>query len=287
MAQETLKSLLPKFTQYLEKAHKSPATVLAYKADLLQFIAFAETKGKALLEEITQDIIEGFRDTLLAQRFTPKTVSRKLNAIKTMFRFLIPENHLLFDPSSPVAHPKIEIGTPKFLSAMEYRALRDVAREDPKVSTMIELMLQTGVRISEVAGLKKANLGGGKFLVEAYATQPERVIPLGKKVSESLEAYLKTKDISDSPYLFTSKSGKPLAVRNIRSSIDKCMTKAGISGFSVNDLRTTFVVHNLQAGVDIVLLSQVVGHKRLSTTERYLEIAGVTEPGKKQALEEL
>ena len=56
MAQETLKSLLPKFTQYLETNGKSQATILAYKTDLLQFIAFAETKQKALLEEVKQDL---------------------------------------------------------------------------------------------------------------------------------------------------------------------------------------------------------------------------------------
>jgi len=65
------------------------------------------------------------------------------------------------------------------------------------------------------------------------------------------------------------------------------MQKAEIAQYSVNDLRTTFVVENLKAGVDLVLLSQIVGHKRLSTTERYLELAAVTEPGKKQQLVEL
>lgn len=65
------------------------------------------------------------------------------------------------------------------------------------------------------------------------------------------------------------------------------LQKAEITGYSVNDLRTTFVVENLKAGVDLVFLSHVAGHKRLSTTERYLELAGVKEPGKKQTLEEL
>jgi len=63
--------------------------------------------------------------------------------------------------------------------------------------------------------------------------------------------------------------------------------KADVPAYSVNDLRTTFIIENLKAGVDLVLLSQVSGHKRLSTTERYLELAEVKEPGKKQKLEEL
>jgi len=78
-----------------------------------------------------------------------------------------------------------------------------------------------------------------------------------------------------------------LAVRNIRAAIDRYRQRAEVPGYSVNDLRTTFVVENLKAGVDLILLSQVVGHKRLSTTERYLELAEVKEPGKKQVLEEL
>lgn len=78
-----------------------------------------------------------------------------------------------------------------------------------------------------------------------------------------------------------------MAVRNIRAAIDRYMQRAEIPSYSVNDLRTTFIVENLKAGVDLVLLSQVSGHKRLSTTERYLELAQVTEPGKRQTLIEL
>lgn len=78
-----------------------------------------------------------------------------------------------------------------------------------------------------------------------------------------------------------------MAIRNIRAAIDRYMQKAEIGKFSVNDLRTTFIVENLKRGVDLVTISQVAGHKRLSTTERYLEIAQIKEPGKKQRLEEL
>ena len=92
---------------------------------------------------------------------------------------------------------------------------------------------------------------------------------------------------TDALYVFVSKNGKPLAVRNIRAAIDRYMQRADISQYSVNDLRTTFVVENIKNGVDLILISQVSGHKRLSTTERYLELAGIKEPGKKQQLMEL
>jgi len=287
MAQEILKNLLPKFIKDLEDKGRSPSTVLAYRADLEQLISFVESKQKVYAEDVTQDIIEGFRDSLLIQRYTPKTVSRKLNAVKTFFRYLLSEGYLAKDPSLAVAHPKIETSLPKYLSPLQYRALRDVVREDRRVAAIIELILQTGIRISEVANLKLENIKPDKLIVEAYATQAERTIPLNISAKEEVDKYLKERPKTDSPYLFVSKNGKPLAVRNIRAAIDRYMQKAEITGYSVNDLRTTFIIQNLKAGVDLVLLSQVAGHKRLSTTERYLELAEVKEPGKKQVLEKL
>lgn len=287
MAKQTIKNLLPKFINSLEEKGRSPSTILAYRADLEQLVEF--TKGKNIIypDQVTQEVIEAFRDTLLAEKYTPKTVSRKLNAVKTFFRYLMEENYVDKDPSQNVAHPKIQASVPKYLSPLEYRALRDVVRDDARIAAIIELILQTGLRISEVANLKLENIKKEELIIEAHATQPKRNIPLNRPAKEAIERYQKDRPKTDSPYLFVSKNGKPLAVRNIRAAIDRYMQRAEIPDYSVNDLRTTFIVQNLKAGVDLVLLSQVVGHKRLSTTERYLELADVEEPGKRRYLEEL
>jgi len=287
MVQETLKNLLPKFIESLRTKGRSPSTVLAYRADLEQMLSFLHGKNIVTLDNVRQEHLEQFRDSLLAEKYTPKSVSRKLNAIKTFFRWLISENFTSFDPSQNVSHPKIESTPPKFLSPLEYRALRDVVRGDIRIAAIVEVILQTGMRISEIASLKLANVKAEEVKVEAYATQPERTIPLNSPAKEALDAYVKMRPKTESPYVFVSKNGKPLAVRNIRAAIDRYMQKADVPAYSVNDLRTTFIIENLKAGVDLVLLSQVSGHKRLSTTERYLELAEVKEPGKKQKLEEL
>lgn len=287
MTQETLKNLLPKFIADLKAKGRSPATVVAYRADLEQLIKFLLGKNKPLAQQVRPDDLEAFRDTLLAEKYIPKSVSRKLNAVKTFFRWLTSQKILQIDVSASVAHPKIESSLPKFLSQLEYRALRDVVRSDIRIAAMIELILQTGMRISEVANLKTGDVKEVSLKIEAYATQPERTIPLNKPAQDAIASYLGQRPKVNSPYLFVSKNGKPLAVRNIRAAIDRYMQKAEIPGFSVNDLRTTFIVENLKGGVDLVLLSQVTGHKRLSTTERYLELAGLKEPGKRQALIEL
>ena len=162
--QEPLNQLLPKFIQSLEEKGRSPATILAYRADIEQLINFLTQDNKALTEKITTTDLEKFRDTLLADKYTPKSVSRKLNAVKTFFRWLTSENLTSNDPSKPVSHPKIETSVPKFLSQMEYRALRDVCRSDIRCAAIIELMLQTGLRISEVANLKMNDLNANEII---------------------------------------------------------------------------------------------------------------------------
>ncbi len=284
---EPLSILLPKFIESLKQKGRSPSTLLAYRADLDQLTTYLAKKGKTLPSQIDLADLESFKESLLSQNYTPKSASRKLNAVKTFFRYLKETGSITADPSKDVTHPKIESATPKFLSQLEYRALRDITRADIRIHAIIELILQTGMRISEVATLKMANVTDHEIAIEAYATQPERVVPMNAPAKEALDQYLKERPQTDSPFVFVSKNGKSLAVRNIRASIDRFMQKAEIPQYSVNDLRTTFIVENLKRGVDLVTISHAAGHKRLSTTERYLELANIKEPGKKQKLEEL
>lgn len=287
MTNDTVKSLAPVFLKSLEDKGRSPATILAYRSDLEQLVDFLTKRNIATIDQVKSDDLDTFRDSLLADKYTPKTVSRKLNAVKTFFRWIVKEGKVSVDVSKNVAHPKIEVSLPKFLTPLEYRALRDAVRSDSRISAIIELILQTGLRISEIANLKLENIKDDKLVVEAYATQPERNIPLNKVAKDAVTEYLPTRPKVESDYVFISKTGKPLAVRNIRASVDRYIQKAELPKYSVNDIRTTFLVENIKAGVDLVLLSQVAGHKRLSTTERYLELAETKESGKKQTLTEL
>jgi site-specific recombinase XerD len=285
---EPIAKHLPTFIGHLQEKGRSPSTVLAYRSDLEQLNDYlSNTKNKPLPEQVLAEDLEAFRDYLLAENYTPKSTSRKLNAIKTFFRWLKEENHIVEDLSKDVSHPKIESSQPKYLSPLEYRALRDVVRSDIRIAAIIELILQTGMRISEVANLKLQHVKQDRVMIEAYATQPHREVPISQAALLATQGYIKDRPETLTPHLFVSKNGKPLAVRNIRAAIDRYMQKAEIAGYSVNDLRTTFIIENLRRGVDLVTISQAAGHKRLSTTERYLEIAEVKEPGKKQTLEEL
>lgn len=287
MPQTSLNELLPLFAEDLKRKNRSMATILAYKADIEQLIEYLKERAKIDPDQVTKEDLENFRDTLLRRKYIPKSVSRKLNAVKTFFKWMLDEKYVTANVSENVEHPRLKKEKPRFMTPLEYRALRDAARDDERIGGIIELILQTGLRISEVSNLKYENISDNEIFIEAYATQPPRKVPLNKRAKEAIEKYKAVRPQTEYPHFFVSKSGKPLAVRNLRASIDRYMQKAEIQNFSVNDLRTTFIIENLKAGVDVILISQISGHKRISTTERYLEIAGIKERGKKQELIDL
>lgn len=287
MNQEPIRKYLDQFNAELKSKDRSPSTILAYNSDLNQLIKFLEGRNVATFENLNQSHIDSFRDWLIAKKYTPKSVSRKLNAVKTFFRWLKDIKAISYDPSEKVEHPTIKTGKPQFLSPLEYRALRDVSRADSRTNAILEIILQTGLRISEVSNLKLADIKEDKIIISPYATQSGREVDLNAQTKETIEKWLQNRPNSDSEYLFISVNGNKLAVRNIRASIDRFMQRADIQNYSVNDLRNTFIVENLKAGVDISVVAKAVGHKRISTTQRYLELAGLKESGKKPQLEEI
>lgn len=284
---QALENLVPLFIKSLEDKKRSPSTILAYRSDLEQLVGYLKERSVLDGDSVRAENLAAFRDDLIEKKYTAKSASRKLNAVKTFFRWLKDEGHIEKDHSRDVSHPKIESSVPKFLSQLEYRALRDVIRHDTRIASIVEIILQTGMRISEVANLKIEHIKKDVVIIEAYATQGERSIELNNRAKEAIEDYLRERPVTEGIHLYVSKNGKPLAVRNIRASIDRYMQKAEIPEYSVNDIRNTFIVENLKRGVDLVTISVASGHKRLSTTERYLELAEVKDPGKKQKLEEL
>ncbi|MGI0001929.1 MAG: tyrosine-type recombinase/integrase, partial [Nitrososphaeraceae archaeon] len=118
------------------------------------------------------------------------------------------------------------------------------------------------VRISDIQG--------DNIRVRPHEKHEERVVPLNKSAKEALNRYLAIRPKIEDDHVFVTKSGKQFLVRNIRTAIERYFRIAGIENAKVNDLRHTFVAHHLKHGVSLVLLSKILGHKRLSTTERYL-----------------
>ncbi len=281
----SLTELVEDFINYLTQAGKSSLTIIAYRNDLNQLVSFLASREKTTIGPVSILDLEAFKQELSNKNYTAKSVARKLNAIKGLFRWAVSTNKLEQDPAASVAHPKYELAAPRILSPIEYRALRDAAREDIRIAAIVELLLQTGMRISEVASIKIDDVKDTTIKIL------NRETTLNGSAKRAFDAYLAKRPIrqqaENSGHLFITKTGKPLLVRNIRAAIERCFAEAGIENATVNDIRNTFIVYQLSRGVDLLTVSQVVGHKRLATTERYLKLVKERKPTKKTGLSEL
>jgi integrase/recombinase XerC/integrase/recombinase XerD len=268
-----LKTSHTQFTQYLESRRRARATIVAYGKDIEQVTTFLANMGKKTITEVSRDELEAFLKKLASDSYTPKSISRKINSIKTFFRFLKASGAITMDPAIEIEHPKYEVKPPRILSKIEYRALRDACRGDIRIYAIVELFLQTGIRIGELAALTLSDIKGTELFIAAQEGHAQRSVPLNKAAKEALDRYIAVRSPNaSSPALFVTKTGRALLIRNIRTAIDRYFRIAGIEGAKVNDLRHTFIAHHLMAGTSITTLSKLVGHKRLSTTERYLEL---------------
>lgn len=278
-----------KFTESLRKNGKANATVIAYSKDIEQLSDFLSKHSKTLLAETTPQDLEDFKELLKKQRYTSKSISRKINSIKSFFRFCLSEGLLDSNPTQEISQPKFDQAPPRILSRLEYRALRDSCRADSRMYAIVEILLQTGMRISELAGLQLTDIDLERevIYIQAQNSREARRIPLNVAAKKAVLDYLRLRPRAKEKTLFLTKTCRPFLVRNIRTAIDRYFRLAGIKDAKVNDLRHTFVVEQLKAGTPLVYVSQLVGHKRITTTEKYLHLIEAPEMQPNIKIEEL
>ncbi len=283
----TPRGLIDNFISFLQKQNKSAFTLIAYKKDLEQFSGYLAAQEKNDIREIKKEDISGFITKLLTDNYTKKSASRKLNSVRTFFRYLKSEGTLEHNPALDVPHPKYNQAAPRILSKLEYHALRDFAKEDPRTYALVEVLLQTGIKIGELASIRLEDIKDTTLYVRPYGQSPPREIPLNKAAKKSIQEYLKIRKVGESSEsLFITRSNRPILIRNIRQIINRCFREVEIENATVNDLRNTFIAHQLINGGPIEYIAKIVGHRRLSSTERFLNLVK-QEATKKESLGEL
>ena len=245
------------FVQNLQDKGKSHSTQLAYGKDIDQFILFLRSIQIESAITVQQAHIEQFAADLRKKRYTEKSIVRKLNSIKGFLSFLVSKNVLSENPASLLKKPKIDQSAPRILSKMEYRALRDACRGDRRISAIVELLLQTGMRISELSAVRGDDLllDQQKMTVREPETGESRVIPLNASAIRAIREYQEIRPKTKEKIFFVTKTCKPFLVRNIRSAIDRYFKLAGVENARVNDLRHTFIVGQLSAGMPLLYVS--------------------------------
>lgn len=272
------KEALDNFLKHLEEKGRSKSTMIAYKKDIEQLLGHYSKEVKSVKEFKTNHIQIYIERLVEEKKFTLKTISRKINSFKTFFKFLNKENVLDSDIAHPISHPTFKPKDPRILSSLEYKALRDTARNNTRLYAMIEILLQTGMRIGELSRLKMGDINFKAdpmtAFVEEFSSNPPRTIVLNKQAKEALEVYLneRPKPKNDQGFVFTTKTGNQVLVRNMRTMINTAFKKSGIEDATVNDIRNTFIVYQLENGMPLERVAEVVGHKRITSTEKYLNL---------------
>jgi len=267
----------------VEKGY-SQATIDAYRRDLEQFSTWLASRGLGLDApgDLTRDHVRGFMAELHRGRFSKSSVARKLSSLRAFFRYLARRGDITGNPAAGVANPKQDKRHPKTLNVdqalalmqagvdQDHKGLRDMA--------LAELLYGSGLRISEALGLDVFDVDVPARSVRVMGKgSKERFAPLSDAAAQRLEAYLKVRSqFQPQPReqaLFLGARGGRLNRRAASRIIEKLSALAGLpQGVSPHTLRHSFATHLLEAGADLRSVQKLLGHERLTTTQRYTHL---------------
>ena len=296
---------LKAFLQFLAlNRNASPHTVRAYESDLGQFIGYLAAEAALKKRELqpshcTRDALRGFLAQLHKQGQSRASAARKLAAVRTFLRYLRREGAIDDDPGSLVAAPKRAIRMPAHLSEREMAALLDAPAGDTALSrrdrAILELFYASGLRLSELTGLDVDDVNLSARMVRVLGKgRKERLVPFNVTTTGALRAYLKDRErlLADARAsavprraappdrherrrdpLFLNYRGGRLTVRSVDRLVRRyAAASTPRTGISPHALRHSFATHLLQRGADLRAIQELLGHARLSTTQRYTHI---------------
>jgi len=261
----------------------SSNTVAAYRRDLLKFDAFAR-KRKVSLEAVSRDDLVDFLAGLYRQKLESKTVARHLVTLRNFFRFaqiqeLIPE-----DPSVNLESPKIRRNLPGYLRLEEIERLLN----QPDIKTpiglrdraMLETLYSTGLRVSELIGLRTSDLDAKVGCVRCIGKgDKERIVPVGKKALAIVDKYLREArpkllgKVSGNPALFVNRRGAQLSRVGVWKILSAYGRLAGLRvALTPHMLRHSFATHLLERGADLRSVQLMLGHADIATTQIYTHV---------------
>lgn len=284
-----LYSHIQSYLDYLKDEKRySPATVRGYRIDLEQFSSWLEKVVPQALDNpplIQRHIMRAFLGELRQQGLKPRSMARKLAALKSFFRYMHRRGWVPLNVARYVQTPKLPRSVPGFLSETQIHKLLDHLQQDSSFlgkrdAAMIELFYATGMRVSELAGLSRKDVDLRRRRVRVVGKgNKERILPFGEYAREALETYFNLRDdlfpglaYPDTP-LFLSRTGKALTADSIRLRVKRAIRAvADLAKVSPHVLRHTFATHLMSRGADLMAVKDLLGHANLSTTQIYTHV---------------
>lgn len=247
-------------------------TVEAYSRDILAFIKFLEGIS---CDNPERQHVEAFIGYLRQSGKSARSIVRNISALRGFFNFLIMDDRIKVSPLEDVDSPKFQPPVPRVLSEDEMNKLIELP-DGQKMAlrdrTIIELLYATGLRVSELAKLKKSdiNLEGG-FVIAMGKRSKERVIPLGSYSRDAVRLYLETEK-PEGQYLFPNRQGNKITRQAVWKIIKKYGRQLQKNLISPHTIRHTFATHLLEGGADLRSVQMLLGHEDISTTQIYTHV---------------
>lgn len=290
-----LPELIQAFLDHLRyEKNASAHTVRNYGADLEQFLGhFTRTSGDGRstvipLADIDHLSIREFMGFLYQQGLAKTSIARKVSTLRSFFRFLVRLGVIAKNPALQVALPRLPRKIPTTLDVEQVRALLEV----PEAGTdggardraLLELLYATGVRVSELVGLNTADVSMEEGVIRVRGKgKKERIVPFGGAAREALEAWLPVRqrmlfavrtDRRDGQAMFLNRRGGRLTDRSVRRILDESIAAVSIRlDVSPHALRHSFATHLMNAGADLRVIQELLGHASLSTTQKYTHLS--------------
>jgi len=274
-----MKDPLAAFLRHLAAERNASAhTLRSYRTDLEDFQRHLADGDGFGLAAADARAVRGWLAALHARGLQPASIGRKLAALRSCFRFLVRRGVVATNPARQVRGPRQPRKLVSFLPSdeatelVEARAVGGASRV--RDVAVLEMLYATGVRVSELAGLNLDAVDRTERTVRVLGKgRKERFVPYGGKAARALEAWLGRRGEHAGP-VFTNARGGRLGVRSLHTIVRRSARAAGIvRRVSPHTLRHTFATHLLDGGADLRMIQELLGHSRLSTTQRYTHVA--------------
>jgi integrase/recombinase XerD len=259
-------------------------TVEAYSRDLSRFSEFLISQSVADWNEVKPINVRAYVSYLTAQGLNAKSVARHMVTLRRFYRFLETEERLR---ESPIPNLRLAAGARKLPQTLSLEDLQRLLNQ-PEPNTalgrrdqaMLELLYATGVRVSELVTLQTQQIDfKGNFLTVRGKGSKVRAVPFGQWARDKLLGYLRevrpTLARRSSPFLFITRSGKPITRQGFWKLIRRYALAAGIDKrVTPHTLRHSFATHLLERGADLRAVQSMLGHADISTTQIYTHVNG-------------
>ncbi len=270
------------FLKYLEFEKRfSPHTITAYRTDLEQFFTyFYTTYELSEPTEVQHFHIRSWMVTLMEQKISTRSINRKLSTLKTYFRFLLRRNEISRNPMAKVIPPKVGKRLPVFIHQEHIELLFEQIEFGTDFSgvrdrTILELLYVTGMRRSELIGLKVRDIDFSQTCVKVLGKgNKERLIPFGPKLGDVLRRYMSIREEAfpelSTERLFLTDKGKELYPKLVYNLVRKYMSYiTTVEQKSPHVLRHSFATHLSDNGADLNAIKALLGHANLAATQIY------------------